>query len=118
VLIDWRESFGESINIGDIYYDLAKLNHALLLSGKIVRKNLYGCDIKDKNIKISFNIDNLLQEYNIQLLNFIDEEGYDKKKVQILSSLIFLNIAPLYDGTYSKLLYFLGQFKLNQVLYN
>ncbi len=117
-LIDWRESFGESINIGDIYYDLAKLNHALLLSGKIVRKNLYGCDIKDKDIKISFNIDNLLQEYNIQLLNFIDEEGYDKKKVQILSSLIFLNIAPLYEGTYSKLLYFLGQFKLNQVLYN
>ena len=73
-----RESFGESINIGDIYYDLAKLNHALLLSGKY-KENLYGCDIKDKDIN-SFNIDNLLQEYNIQLLNFIDEEGYDKKK--------------------------------------
>ncbi len=117
-LIDWRESFGESKDIGDIYYDLAKLDHGLLLSGKIVRKNLYDCVVKDENINISFSIDNSLYEYKKLLSSFIEEEGYDKKKVQILSSLIFLNIAPLYEGTYSLLLYFLGQFKLNQVLYN
>jgi hypothetical protein len=29
LLIDWRESFGDSLEIGDLYYDLGKLYHAL-----------------------------------------------------------------------------------------
>ena len=53
-LLDWRQDFGGNTEYGDLYYDLAKLDHALLLSGKIVRKNLYGCDIKDKDIKINY----------------------------------------------------------------
>ena len=34
-LIDWRESFGDDIDIGDFYYDLGKLYHGLLINGKM-----------------------------------------------------------------------------------
>ena len=32
-LIDWRESFGNSLVVGDSYYDLGKLYHALFING-------------------------------------------------------------------------------------
>ena len=40
-LIDWREGFGNNKEIGDIYYDLSKLYHALLINGNSVLKSMY-----------------------------------------------------------------------------
>ena len=116
--IDWRESFGDSIDIGDVYYDLAKLDHALLLSGENVRKKFFNFNMEEKKATVSFKIDNYLLDYQNALDSFILENNYDLKKVKILSSLIYLNISPLYDGDYSNFLYLLGQFKLNKFLYN
>ena len=31
-LLDWRQNFGRSYVFGDIYYDLAKLHHGLIIS--------------------------------------------------------------------------------------
>ena len=40
-LIDWRQDFGGNLDAGDIYYDLAKLNHNLTVNHDIVHnKNL------------------------------------------------------------------------------
>ena len=39
--LDWRQDFGNSIKIGDIYYDLAKLLHGLIVSHEAVIKNNY-----------------------------------------------------------------------------
>ena len=37
-LIDWRESFGNDLEIGDFYYDLAKLYHGLIINGTIAKE--------------------------------------------------------------------------------
>lgn len=116
-LIDWRDSFGNSLEIGDIYYDLAKLDHALLVAGKNIRAGNFSYDLKPNGVEINFLIDNSLNEYRNLLDKFINNNNYDIKKVKVLSSLIYLNIAPLYEDDYSKFLYFLGQYKLNQLLY-
>ena len=40
-LIDWRQDFAGDLEVGDVYYDLAKLNHNLAINHDIVNKNLF-----------------------------------------------------------------------------
>ena len=115
-LIDWRDSFGKSNEHGDIYYDLAKLDHALLLSGKTVRAKLYDINETSNEVFLNFKLDFNLVEYRKIFHIFLKENNYDLFKVKLLTSLIYLNIASLYDGEYSKFLYYLGQLKLNKIL--
>ena len=57
-LIDWREDFDGNEDIGDIYYDFAKLEHALLVNGEIIRNKKYKVKITKNNVnyKISTKI--------------------------------------------------------------
>ena len=47
---------------------------------------------------------------------WLSKSKYDLKKVNILTSIIFLNIASLHHYPYSKYLYFLGKEMLNKNL--
>ena len=38
---DWREKFGDDIRTGDIYYDLAKIYHGLIVNHEFIRKNQF-----------------------------------------------------------------------------
>jgi NDP-sugar pyrophosphorylase family protein len=108
-LLDWRQNFGGIINYGDIYYDLAKLYHGLIVPHSSIVKNRF--NIKIKNSKIFLDIKKKLI-YN-KLLNNLDKwiikNGYDLQKVKIMTGLIFLNIAALHHDPYSKFLYYLGK---------
>ena len=117
ILIDWRDTFGTSKKVGDIYYDLAKLDHALLVSGSIVRANLYNIQESEDEIILHFKQENNLVEFQNIFNKFISENNYDLFKVKLLNSLIYLNIASLYEGKYSTFLYFLGQLKLNELIF-
>ncbi len=116
-LIDWRDKFFKNKVIGDIYYEFSKLHHALILTNKVIRKNLYFVKENKKNIinyyfKKRINLIN----YKSILDQFIVENNYNLKKVEILSSLIYLNIAPLHHYPYSKLLFFHGKLSLYKTL--
>ena len=100
--IDWRDSFGTSNKYGDIYYDLAKLDHALLLSGKTVRAKKFDIFESQNEIFLNFDVDFNLVEFRKMFHDFLQESNYDLFKVELLTSLIYLNIAPLYDGEYSR----------------
>ena len=117
ILIDWRDTFGTSKKVGDIYYDLAKLDHALLVSGSIVRANLYNIQESEDEVILHFKQENNLVEFQSIFNKFISENNYDLFKVKLLTSLIYLNIASLYEGKYSTFLYFLGQLKLNELIF-
>ena len=41
IFIDWRQDFGGDLSVGDIYYDLAKLMHGLLVSHNMVVNNMF-----------------------------------------------------------------------------
>ena len=47
-LIDWRQDFNGSIDAGDMNYDLAKLNHNLILSHQILANNLFTIECKEE----------------------------------------------------------------------
>ena len=39
--LDWRQDFNGIITYGDLYYDLGKLMHGIIVSHEIVNKNKF-----------------------------------------------------------------------------
>jgi NDP-sugar pyrophosphorylase family protein len=107
-LIDWREKFSKNYLYGDLYYDLAKLNHSFIVNHKkIVQK-------KFKINKIGNNV-TIFIEKRLDLIitqkffyKFLKKNNLNIYVVNILTSLIFLNISPLHHSPYREFLYFLG----------
>lgn len=107
--LDWRQNFEKSLDIGDIYYDFAKLNHGTIISHELIAKNLFNVEWKDEEIMFDFARKNSLVECEEYFYKWLRINGYDVKKVKILTALIFLNIAPLHEYPYVLLLYGLGK---------
>ncbi|NQU80874.1 MAG: hypothetical protein HQ543_05095 [Bacteroidetes bacterium] len=111
-LLDWRQDFGGNLEYGDIYYDFAKLNHGLIICHELVNKNFYEVHHKLSFIDFDFLRKSNLVECEIYFKEYIKEKGFDWKKVEILTALIFLNIAALHHYPYSSLLFYLGKSSL------
>jgi NDP-sugar pyrophosphorylase family protein len=111
-LIDWRQDFSGDLEIGDIYYDLAKLNHNLTINHDIVNKNLFNSS--PDNCHILTN--SILNECRESLHYFIIKNGYDLKKVQMLTSIIWLNMAPLHEYPFNNFLFNFGKYNLFKTL--
>lgn len=111
-LIDFRESFGNLDNIGDQYYDLAKLKHGFEVNHQIINDKLF--NIKRDGNEVKFDIfikENYLNCKKI-LDEFILDNNLSSKKVEIIKNLIFLNISALYTYPYSNFLFYMGKYKL------
>ena len=113
--MDWRQDFSKLKNCGDLYYDLAKLMHGIIIDHNKVLKNLYV--IKKNGRSIIFKLK--MEKINIQVLkyfeNWILKNEYDLTKVRLITALIYLNIAPLHHKPYSFFLFHLGKYLLNDI---
>jgi hypothetical protein len=116
--LDWRQDFGDDLSTGDIYYDFAKLLHGLIVSHEIIAKDSYSVDWQADAINYDFQRKQILIECESRFGDWLEIEGYDKKKVLVLTALIFLNIAALHHYPYSLLLFALGKAMLNRELEN
>jgi len=116
LLLDWRQNFSGILDYGDIYYDLAKLLHGIIVSHEMISNNLF--TIKDDENVITLNIHRNQTHVEIEqyFYRFLLENNYDLKKVKILTALVYLNIASLHHYPYSKFLYFFGKYMLNNAL--
>ena len=114
--LDWRQDFAGNLSIGDIYYDLAKLMHGLIVNHGIVVKNQYSASWKEGEIKFDIQRKQSLAKCEQRLNAWLLENNYDPKKVKVLTALIYLNIAALHHYPYSLLLYGLGKKILKEEL--
>lgn len=113
-LIDWRQDFAGDLSIGDIYYDLAKLNHNLIINHGIIEQGLYNHSSENCYILCNstlLNCKSLLHE-------FIINNGYDLNKVKLLTSIIWLNMAPLHEYPFNNFLFTFGKYNLYKNLKN
>jgi choline kinase/aminoglycoside phosphotransferase (APT) family kinase protein len=118
VLLDWRQSFGaEAIEFGDVNYDLGKLLHGFLVPHSAVANNHFSVEEVTADA-VELNIARSLKEVEAErlLLRFVEENGMCSFHVRLIASLIFLNIAALHHYPYSKFLFFLGQYLLQELL--
>ena len=114
--IDWRQDFENDLKKGDIYYDLAKLLHGIIVDHNQVNKNNFKIKINDNKIYINIKKTNNHKICLKYFENWIVKSGYDLTKVRLLTALIYLNIAPLHHYPYSLFLYFLGKKLLSDEL--
>lgn len=111
-LIDWRQDFGNDLLRGDIYYDLGKLRHNIILNHSNVLDKLYNLHIRDNQVCIDLKCNYTLMNQMNDLDKFIESNGLDLKKVRLITSLIWLNMSPLHIYPLNAFLYYFGKYNL------
>lgn len=105
--IDWRESFGGYTEAGDIYYDLAKLYGGCIIPyDKMKNEDTIRFVEGDYSISYSYAVSDNLTTFKAWYEEWIDTNGFDLNKVKMLTALIFLNMSPLHDEKFGKMLWF------------
>jgi choline kinase len=116
VLLDWRQNFGGLLKSGDMYYDLSKLNHNLTVNHEIVNNDLFTIEAGENEVTCDiFRKENLVQCQKA-LFEFLDKNGYNSKKVKILTALIWLNMSPLHHHPFDRFLFYFGKLNLWRAL--
>lgn len=115
-LLDWRQNFGGIMEYGDIYYDFGKLNHGIIMSHELVDKNLFEINHKLNTVHYDFLRKQNLVDCEHYFKDWIENKGYDYKRVQLMTAIIYLNIAALHHYPYSLLLFYLGKNMLNSLV--
>lgn len=110
-LIDWRQDFNGSISCGDMNYDLAKLNHNLVLTHDILANNYFHINYKSE-ITLDVYVKKSLIDCKKRLINFCKSEGIDFNTIEILTSLIWINMSPLHEHPLDMFLYYFGKYNL------
>lgn len=120
-LLDWRQGFdGDDYNIGDINYDLAKMMHSLIVNHEMVKNNLFKVKSSRENGVLSVEIDihnTFIESKCLEKLKkwIVDEYGKDEAiRVEFFTALIFLNICACHTYPYSKFLFYLGRYLLQE----
>jgi len=117
-LIDWRQDFGGIVEVGDLYYDLAKLYGGLILNYDLIKKNLFEYTEEGLEISYDFHTRNSMRDYITILEDYIVKNGFDLKKVKLLVGIIYLNMSPLHHYPFDKMLFFLSTKMLSNQLNN
>ena len=111
ILIDWRQDFSGSIDAGDMHYDLAKLNHNLTLDHETLSKNLFEINVGE-HVKCDVYIKKSKLECQEYLKNFCYNRGISYDAINTLSSIIWINMAPLHEHPLDTFLYYFGKYNL------
>ena len=116
LLLDWRQDFGGRVELGDQYYDLAKLCGGIILNYDYIKSNLLTYEEVEGSIEFDFaqrhQRDSLLEV----LEGWVTSRGLEWGRVEILVPLIYLNMSPLHHYPFDKLLHALGRLMLSRAL--
>ena len=115
-LIDWRQDFGGDLEFGDKYYDLAKLNHSLVINHNIVNSKLFEINSNKSEVICTILRKDIHVEMQKLLEKFVFEQNLNQQKVDILTSIIWLNMSPLHHHPFDLFLYNYGKLNLWKAL--
>jgi len=116
VFIDWRDSFGKTNRVGDLYYDLGKMYAGICMPYYLIKKNKFNFTLTGNEVVYNFSFPNKLINAKKIFTNFVISNGYSMKKVEILTALIYLNMSGLHNDPLDHLLFFHGKYLLNNLL--
>ena len=105
--IDWRESFGGSTKGGDIYYDLAKLYGGTIIPYNMMKKeDAIRFEEGLTMINYSYYVSEDLHDFREYYEKWIINNNFDLNKIKLITAIIFLNMSPLHDEKFGKMLWF------------
>lgn len=115
-LIDWRQEFAGRTEYGDWYYDLAKLLGGIYLNYDYIKLNLMQVSHQGDVFEYDYARRANTFAYQEILHDYVLRNGLEWRRVQLITGLIYLNMAPLHVAPFDVLLYGLAQQLLTEVL--
>ena len=105
--IDWRDSFSDTVDSGDVYYDLSKLYGGLIIPYNIM-KDESNIEFSQGNYSVKYNypVSSNLVKFKRTYEKWIIDNGYDLEKIKLITGIIFLNMSPLHDEKFGKMLWY------------
>ncbi|MBX4196761.1 NTP transferase domain-containing protein [Candidatus Pacearchaeota archaeon] len=116
ILLDWRHDFGGFMKAGDLYYDLAKLYGGMIISYQLIKEGMFSFDMSGASVYYNHFVKNDIVEAKEEFELFLKKNNFDLNKIRTLTSLIFLNMAPLHKDPFNFMLYFMGKSMLYKCL--
>jgi NDP-sugar pyrophosphorylase family protein/mannose-6-phosphate isomerase-like protein (cupin superfamily) len=114
-LLDWRQDFAGS-NVGDVYYDLAKMYGGILMSYKLMKdNNNFSCFIDQNVVSYNYKSEPMLDKFKPIYEKWIIDNGYELDKVKMITALIFLNMSPLHETEFGNMLFFKSKQMLQEI---
>lgn len=109
-LLDWRQDIaGSTDGDGDVYYDLAKILHGLIVDHGQVAKNGFGfVEPSISHRQISIQLVPRKEFWISTFIDFLEREGFQPNRVWNMTALVYLNIAGLHHNPYDRFLFSLG----------
>jgi len=114
-LLDWRESFNNSTEWGDMYYDLAKLNHNLMVNHEIIFNNNFSVNINENVVDVDIHVHSKMIECRRILHDFInDHTDVSHTFIEFLTGLIWVNMSPLHkqQHPFDLFLFYFGKLQM------
>ena len=112
IALDWRQDFGGLLDVGDIYYDLAKLNHSLTMNHQILNQNDFRLNIDGDITTIDILRYDSFVECSKSLRQFVELQGLDFQKVEVLTGIIWINMSALHPHPLDIFLFNYGKYQL------
>ena len=116
LLIDWRQDFAGNIEVGDLYYDLAKLYGGIIMNYDYIMKDLYNFHQDGNNVTVSLTKWKNDDNYQKILDDYIKQKNLDFEKIRLLVGLIYINMAALHHSPFNFALICLGSSIISDVL--
>ena len=116
LLIDWRQDFAGNIEVGDLYYDLAKLYGGIIMNYDHIMKDLYNFHQNGNKVTVSLTKWKNDDNYQKILDDYIKQKNLDSKKIRLLVGLIYINMAALHHSPFNSALICLGSSIISDVL--
>lgn len=101
-LIDPRGSYGQEKLIGDIRYDIAKLNHSINGKYDFIVNDIYSLDYDYSEINYT-----IYEEDHSELSDIFEDtlihnlDNINIKDINFITGILFLTMIPLHDDSYS-----------------
>ena len=115
-ILDWRQDFAGLIEYGDIYYDLAKLYGGMNLSYQAIKNNKLSFEMTSNKVYYGYDMHSSLMEAKDVFEKFILDNGFDLKKIKILTGIIYFYMSPLHHDPFDHFLFFLGKTMIHKSL--
>lgn len=115
-LIDFRQDFGGNVDKFDAYYDFAKIYCSFLFPRISANNDKFSILEKDGLVDVDIEIPNNFQKAKEIFEKWIVDEGWDLKKVKVLTAIVFLNMAALHPDPLDKYLFYYAKQNLYDAL--
>ena len=115
-MIDWRQDFSGELEFGDLYYDLSKLAHNIVVNHEIIDKDLYTYSTQNEIINVDILCKKSLIECEKILFSWAKKQGFSLNKIKILRALIWINMSPLHHHPFDSFLFYFGKYNLYKAI--